>query len=255
MTTQTDSFDVFAKACRYNSGTHMLDSGGAYGRHWQNPAIERKDNPAVIDVWRDEITGTIETAHFLAEHLEVDSDIQAQFDTWAAEQDGSWFELSERFATEVLGLVQRGRDNVYNHDNDLTQVFIWEVYTPEDDRAHEWIYSDEALTVIFVHTGCDVRGGYSAPVFCRPRGEYTVPVDVCAEFYVIDARDEDGEVMDAEKWRLDEKWRAGYSAWPAGQLREDVARVFGFTKTESTVCVKLNTGELVKLGVASPVCC
>ena len=253
MTTQTDSFDVFAKACRHNSGTHMLDSGGAYGRHWQKPAIARKDNPAVIDVWRDEITGTIETAHFLAEHLEVDSDVQTQFDTWAADQDGSWFELSERFATEVLGLVQRGRDNVYNQDNDLTQVFIWEVYTPEDD-GRDWIYADDALTVIFVHTGCDVRGGYSAPVFCRTRGEYTVPVDVCAEFYVIDARDENGEVMDSEKWRLDEKWRAGYSAWPAGQLREDVARVFGFTKTESTVCVKLNTGEVVKLGVASPVC-
>lgn len=250
MTTQTDSFDVFAKACRYNSGKHFLDSGDAYGRHWQKPAIQRKDSAAVIDVWRDEITGTIETAHFLAEHLDVDADTQAQFDEWSEGQEGSWFELAEQFATEVLGLVQRARDNVYNTENDLTQVYIWEVYTPEDD-GRDWIYDDNALTVIFVHTGCDVRGGYSAPIFCRPRGEYSVPVDVCAQFYAVEARDEDGSEIEDPR-ALDEKWRCGYASYPASQLREDIERVFTFTKTDTTVCAKLRTGELVKIGVEAP---
>jgi hypothetical protein len=250
MTTETNSFDVFAKACRHNSGSHFLDSGDAYGRHWQKPAIARKDGAAVLDVWRDEITGTIETAHFLAEHMAVDADMQAQFEEWSEGQAGSWFELAEKFATEHLGLVQRARDNVYNGENDLTQVYIWEVYTPEDD-GRDWIFDNDALTVIFVHTGCDVRGGYSAPIFCRTRGEYSVPVDLCAQFYAAEARDEDGNEIE-DPHTLDEKWRCGWASHPASQLREDIERVFGFTKTATTVCAKLHTGEIVKIGVEAP---
>ena len=251
-TKEKDNFGVFAKACRYNSGAHFLDSGGAYGRYWEKPPIAEASESAVIDVWRDEITGTIETAHFLAEHLDVDTDVQKQFDEWCEDQDGNWFELAHRFAIEALGLSARASDNVYNNENDLTQVFVWQVYTPEDDER-DWIYSREPLTVIFVHTGCDVRGGYSAPIFCRPRGEYAVPVDVCAEFYAIEARDEDGEEIDTQS--VDERWRAGYASWPAGEVQRDVARVFGFTKTKTTVCAKLHSGEVVKIGVQAPICC
>ena len=256
MKTETvkSNFRLFADASRYNSGKHFLDSGGANGRHWQKPPIEEKDFSAVLDVWRTEITGTIETAHFLSNHLNVDRDVQSGFEKWAAEQDKdeSWFELSERYAKEVLGLVQRARDNVYNGENDLTQVYIWEVYTPEDDRG-DWIFADDALTVIFIHTGCDVRGGYSAPLFCRSNGEYVVPVDVCAEFYVVEARDADGDAI-AETYTIDERWRSGWSSWPAGQLRDDVERVFTFTQTKTTVCAKLKSGEIVKIGVNAPGC-
>lgn len=250
--TRKSNFQLFADACRYNSGSHFLDSGGAYGRHWQKPAIEEKTFSATLDVWRNEITGTIETAHFLDSHLKVDRDIQTQFEEWAADREGDWFSLSVEFAEDVLGMTQRARDNVYNGENDLTQVYIWEVYTPEDDDSRDWLYADDALTVIFVHTGCDVRGGYSAPLFCRGKGEYVIPVDVCAEFYAIEARDGDGDEIETQD--IGEKWRSGWSSWPAGQLRDDVKRVFHFTKTATTVCALLNSGEVVKIGVEAPGC-
>ena len=244
-------FEIFATAARFNSGSHFLDSGGAYGRHWQRPPLEESKPAATLEVWRNEVTATIETAHLLAEHLKVDRDTQKDFEAWQADRDGDWFSLAEEFATDHLGLVQRARDNTYNGENDLSQVYIWEVYTPREN-AGDWIYDDEALSVIFIHTGCDVRGGYSAPIFCRGKGEFVIPMDTCAEFFAIEARDADGNEI--ETGDIDEHWRTGWSSHPSYEITKDISRVFSFTATPESVCVKLTTGEIVKVGVEMPCC-
>lgn len=237
---------MFMDACRYNSGRHFLDSGGAYGRHHEKPPIAADINPVKVEVWERngeyDISSTIETAHFLREHLDVDFDIQNQFKEWMEDQEGDWFELGERFCREVLGLHSRFRDNVYNGENDLSQVYVWEIWSP--------LYADESLTVIYVHTGCDVRGGYSYPLFCRSSGEYAVPVDLCASYHVGDFRRWDGE-----RYELDERWQAGYSSWPAGELRKDIERVFMNTVKQSSFIALLKCGAICEIHAEMPLSC
>ncbi len=219
------NLDYFSDACRCKTGTHLLDSGGANGRHWQNPIQPKDTPPATVNAYG----ATINTAHFLADHMEVERKIQNEFLTWAAlpeNENLSWFEAGERYATEVLGLTQSARDNVYNSENDLSQVYIWEVYNPE--QPSDWIYADDdTLCLIYVHTGADVRGGYGTPIFCKPRGEYSIPVDLCAE-YVIDEERNTGK----DRFDLCENWRNGYSSYPFGQVESDSKRLFFFCERQ-----------------------
>jgi hypothetical protein len=178
----------------------------------------------------------------------VDFDLQKQFDEWVALEENSdlnWFEAGEKFATEVLSLTQLARDNTYNGENDLSQTYVWEVYSESDNG--DWIYNDDALMVVYAHTGCDVRGGYAYPLFLRCQGDYSIPMDLVAEFFITDAR-LNGEDLEDEACRsLDEQWQCGYSSNPAYHMSKDIERVFSFTKTVNTVVVKLTSGEIVKI--------
>lgn len=239
---------TIAKAFRHNTGKSFLDSGDFYGRHYEKPPITDETPLVSIDTWKTEVTATIDTARFLAETCVVDSDLQEQFDEWVALEENSdlnWFEAGEQFATEVLGLTQLARDNTYNGENDLSQNYVWEVYADEDDG--DWIYNDDALMVVYAHTGCDVRGGYAYPLFLRCQGDYSIPMDLVAEFFITDAR-RDGEELETEECHeLGEEWQCGYSSNPAYQMSKDIERVFEFTKTVDTVVVKLKSGEIVKI--------
>lgn len=246
------NFETIAKAFRHNTGASFLDSGSAYGRHHEKPPIAESIPMVSIDTWRDEVTATIETAHFLAETCEVDFDLQAQFEEWAALEENSelsWFEAGETFAKDVLGLTQLARDNTYNGENDLSQNYVWEVYS-ENDKG-DWIYDDDAIMVVYAHTGCDVRGGYAYPLFMRCQGDYSIPMDLCAEFYISEGR-KDGVELEYEECReLDEKWSCGYSSHPSYEFSKEIERVFGYTKTVDSVIVKLKSGEIVKVCATS----
>jgi hypothetical protein len=115
----------------------------------------------------------------------------------------------------------------------------------EDDG--DWIYNDDAILVVYAHTGCDIRGGYSYPLFLRCQGDYSIPLDLCAEFYISEGRLNGADLSDDERQNLDEKWQCGYSSNPACQLSENIERVFSFTKNVDSVVVKLKSGEIVKI--------
>lgn len=239
MNAENTNLELFSKAARYNSGRHLLDSGGSNGRHWQKP-FSPSDRPLVTV---DEYGATINTARFLADHLKVDTEIQDQFDAWAALDENrelSWFEAGEKFAAEVLELEQRARDNTYNGESDLDQCYVWEVY---DCEGHsDWICAeDSTVTVIYIHTGADVRGGYAYPLFTRPRGEYSIPVDLCAGFYCIEER---GTGQSTEE--VCDHWQIGYSQYPFGELEKDCERFF-FGKDCDTFLVKLKSGGVAKV--------
>ena len=251
------NLETIAKAFRHNSGKSFLDSGDYYGRHYEKPPIQEKQPMVTIDTWRnDEVNASIETALFLAETCEVDFELQAQFEEWAAREENSelsWFEAGEQFATEVLGLQQLARDNTYNGENDLSQDYVWEVYA-EDDRR-DWIYNDDALFVCYAHTGCDIRGGYAYPLFLRCQGDYAVPLDLVAEFYISEGRLNGEDIEEHELRELDEEWMCGYSSNPGYQLSKSIERIFEFTKTVDSVVVKLKSGEIVKIHASARTYC
>jgi hypothetical protein len=246
----TKNLEAIAKAFRYNSGKHFLDSGNFYGRHYEKPPINDSQDLVSIHCYRDEVTATIETALFLAKTCDVDFDLQQQFEEWAALEENSelsWFDAGEQFATEVLGLTQLVKDNTYNGENDLSQDYVWEVYSKNDKG--DWIYDDDALLVVYAHTGCDVRSGYAYPLFLRCNGDYSIPTDLCAEFRISEGRKDGVELTDVEQYELDDKWLCGYSSAPSYQFSNDIERVFKFTATNDSVVVKLKSGEIVKVYV------
>lgn len=257
-----DNFTRFAEACRYNSGKALCDSGGENGRAWQQPPIQHTQPAVSVEIYRGktregeaftDVSATIETAHYLAENFEILSGVQDRFDAWAEDQpEGeSWFELGQRFAEEVLGLHSQARDNIYNGENDLSQVFVWEVFTPEE-KPSDWLYAEGALVVIHIHTGADVRGGYSYPLFCRSKGGYATAVDFVAGFDAFEGTDEDGEELSHEDLqRLSEHWQPGYSGHPSGQVNDDIAEVIGEPEGD-TFTARLKTGETVKIQAVIP---
>lgn len=228
----------------------MLDSGDYYGRHYEKPPISEEQPMVRIDVYGNDVTATIETALFLAETCEVDFDIQEQFEAWAAleeNSDLSWFEAGKTFATEVLGLTQLARDNTYNNENDLSQDYVWEVYSHFDNVKRDWIYDDEAIMVCYAHTGCDVRGGYAYPLFMRCQGDYSIPMDIVAEWRISEGTRDGEEIEREECQELDEQWQIGYSSCPSYQFSKDIEKVIEDSATINSVEVKLKSGEIVKV--------
>jgi hypothetical protein len=224
----------------------MLDSGGAYGRHHEQPPVA-VDSPDVSwdPTWED-CPATIETAHFLSEAFTMRDDLNAKFDEWVGEQEGSWFECGDRFMREQ-GYYCHVRGNVCNGENDLSQVYVYEVWTQNEDEG-DWVWADDAVAAIYVHTGCDIRGGYTMPYFAESNGSYTVPFDLSASYYIADSHTLD---EDARR-RIDEQWECGYSDYPFGQLRDRVKRWFPWTFTKTSRVVLLDTGDVVRVVAHMP---
>ena len=246
---------TFAEACRENTGARLLDSGGAYGRHHEQPPIP--GNAPMIRDWPEGEPATIETAVFLAEYYDILRDVQKDWEQWDEEQDNlSWFESGQAFM-KARGYFQQTRGNIYNAENDMSQVWVFEVYTrrKNDDREHVYNH-DDTVVVLYIHTGCDVRRGYGRPIFCRAKAgiDYAFPTDACAQYRVIQAWDEEGEEIDlgARRYLIDEKWQGGYSSYPYGQLGQDVKTWHEETRTRNTVEVTLETGERVLVQAEAP---
>ena len=173
------TFQTLARFCRWNSGKSLLDSGGDSGRAWQQPPVPSDVDYVSLDVGGDgDINYPImNTARFLDSHCELatrelangeSETIQDQFErfcdwhSWLTGGDQcSWFEMGERFL-ESLGYTQHARDNTYNVENDLSQNYVWELWTKNENEA-DWINADrdDTVFVTFIHTGADIRGGYS----------------------------------------------------------------------------------------------
>jgi len=154
----------FRELARVNTGTHMLDSGGIYGRHWQRPGIPSGQPLEYWDGSESYPMLMVSTAQLLDEHLEIDQAATRHFRLWAAIADPkdnhSWLELMGAYLDRM---VATGRwdsdsdgtftDNSYNWETDLDQDFQF---------AAPGLYGDRVL--VQMHNGADVRGGYTAPV-------------------------------------------------------------------------------------------
>ncbi len=160
-----------------NTGRHMLDSGGVYGRAWeQNQGVDFDSLDPVEYEWRtydNRHTGkteldasvTINVYHFLTERLEFCPELDAQFQTFAElEQNQSkpWLELMEEFAGHFGfdGGDSPCTINTYNHESALSQVLQFTMFDLDYDTADEL---DGRFVLLQIHGGCDVRGGYTMP--------------------------------------------------------------------------------------------
>lgn len=94
-----------AEMLQENTGTHFLDSGDAYGRHWQrNQGRDfSKEKPVALSFKHEEISFTYNLFHWMNEKLCWDDDANKSLDAFEefvkaeTDDDYSYFELAEEF--------------------------------------------------------------------------------------------------------------------------------------------------------------
>jgi len=225
------NYKTALKYTRYNSGSHFLDSGGAYGRIHQTPQPPQKQiiTPSEGgELW----DASINLTQLLTDTFEQEPWHLAQI----RKIDGSWFEATASYL-ESKGYEQLARDNVYNGENDLDQVFIWEVWQRPGSCVDDWVWADswDILAVVYVHTGCDVRGGYSMPLIGNFAGDYAVPFYLSCEWHVEATKSAtDEELYLAESINDSGYLCCVYSHYPIGQIEKRLGSTEGSWKPDGS---------------------
>jgi hypothetical protein len=184
-----------------NTGTHLLDSGGAYGRNWErNQGRDLNKIPEAIGEFsissgKLEVSVTIDAYHWLLERLWYDADMQRKFKRFcdrAKNRDSRYLELMEEFPNFMKERGHRVSNvytvNTYNGECALSQTLQ---FTTFDLDSVEYV-------LLQVHGGCDVRGGYTAPVVFQTReGDGLYGFADCSLFAECDGK------RDGYWWRSD----------------------------------------------------
>lgn len=164
---------VISHMLKENTGRHMLDSGGAYGRNWErNQDRDFKSEPAskgrfVYRQYGDkpaywEIEYEINVFHYLSEYLAYDRGMTRRFKrATQAFTDQPWLELMCEWAEEMhQGRRKPETFNSYNGPSHLSQVI----------QAVSFTVNDIGYVLLQIHGGCDVLGGYTEPRVFRILG-------------------------------------------------------------------------------------
>lgn len=148
-----------------NTGTHFLDSGGAYGRNWQRnqkltiEALNKKPS-GLIEIsyserWGVEIYAYNSMWHHLNATLEIDA-ICEEFNSmpvedWNGEAAYGLSEKGEFYLLQTLGATFENPWNTYNWENNFDETL----------QGCNLDIGGESYVLIQYHGGCDVRGGYT----------------------------------------------------------------------------------------------
>jgi hypothetical protein len=169
-----------------NTGRHFLDSGGAYGRHWQRNQLKDFDaSPyAWYEAWvgmyygtndpRLDLSVTVDAYHYLTERLDYAGEVDDHFRAWidarneGLEEDKYGFYGDDYLYPNLEGMktyAEAFHDedeggwagiltvNTYNDEDALSQTLQYVAFYHKE--FGDWVY------LLQVHGGCDVRGGYT----------------------------------------------------------------------------------------------
>ena len=217
--TTTRTREVIAEMLTENTGRHILDSGGAYGRHWeQNAGRTLAEWDAQPRAWGDRWGVTLSVYHYLSERLEYAPLLDKQFRAFCeANPDDGWLALAEEFATE--------KDD---------SAHTWNTYNGEDSLAQTLqgvTFSDggEVFVLLQIHGGCDVRGGYTVPRAFR------VTVDM-AESFPYDNANYSLTCPNDEEHSVECVYGELLSLAHGYSLADDETPLFGEDGAESPLC-------------------
>jgi len=224
------NYQTALKYTRYNSGTHFLDSGGAYGRTWQTPPPEPEplQIPPDNSEWLHDVS--INVTHMLATHFTPEPIHYANMQrvpgfTTDDLANTSWFEHTQLYL-ESRGYEQLTRDNTFHSENDFDQDFIFEIWQRPHCSVDDWAYADssEVLIVLYIHTGCDIRGGYSKPLFGNfDLYDYCMPLDWTVQWHIeANSAATDDEAAQVDSWNDSGEFGTGYSSNPTYHLSETI---------------------------------
>lgn len=174
-----DTDSVLTAMLTANTGTHFLDSGGDYNRHWQKNAtrnfIEEEEVIYSFDPRYPQygITREVRVFHFLRElqtNLLTDmfNNLNWKCRDWDADTEDygdhihgvsakAWRFLERYCHKDKTALKIHRVWNTYNGNSDLDQVLQGATLTI---RGEDYV-------LIQVHQGADVRGGYTDAVLFK----------------------------------------------------------------------------------------
>lgn len=200
--------DIVIQMLTTNTGRHILDSGGAYGRNWERkqgrdfasePKITSEawvygcedGKPGTLD-----LTGTVSLYHWMMHNLEFDANLQTELDYMIEHEwpNDSGLEVARKFAEQMqellnpdaYGFFEPREVNTYNMECDLSQTiqFVTANLDPCGYRG------EESHLILQVHGGCDVRAGYTMPVVFRIRTErYEYESTMLAREFIVSTDD------------------------------------------------------------------
>ena len=160
----TETERILNEMLKENTGAHMLDSGGAYGRNHERNQERNFESELASTLECDtytandgkrysEISVTHNVFHWLSERLEYDCSLDAAFQAYCQEREGeSPYYLMEPFV-EKLGGKGLCMVNTYNGEDLLSQTLQYCYFE----------INGTAYVLLQIHGGCDVRGGYTDP--------------------------------------------------------------------------------------------
>ena len=209
-TTYTMTENILAVMLTENTGVHMLDSGGAYGRAWQRNAGMLVDDfmtepEAHCDGW----SVNLSVFHYLRKRVVFSPLMQARMEKLAETMpDDSWYGIAQAFA-ETFEDSGAQSWNTYNDDGcALSQVL----------QGVTFAHGGDVYAVIQIHGGADVRGGYTkAQVFRVTVSEManSFPYDHI-EYFLECPQDGSHSVS----------WRGEWNSWEGSSLEDDKAPAF-----------------------------
>ena len=177
-----------------STGTNLLDSGGASGRHWQKNQKLTIDDfknqpPATLEFYGDSYPEyTVNVFHKLTDGtIEIDElcdEFNAiECDVWNGEYYGTnadqcqWLE-DNRFE------VNENAFNTYNWSSNLSQTL--QGYDVERDG--------EYYILLQIHQGADVRGGYTDAKLFKV-SDYCEPIHAILDDAMFCVEDKNGEYI------------------------------------------------------------
>lgn len=188
-----------------NTGTHLLDSGGAYGRHWErNQGLTVNDFQKLPAVnWERDYGATIDSFHYLNQRLRFTKFAEvltrlmhvwelADYDNRNLYATGDQEDFVKHLGADLVGNYW----NTYNWENSLSQTL----------QGLDFELGGKSFTMLQVHGGCDVRGGYTMPViferFCdywlAGSDSYSLECVKCQKFWDVQGSelfDENGNYL------------------------------------------------------------
>lgn len=153
-----------AELMRQNTGRNMLDSGGAYGRHFEeNQKSKFEDNP---DCVFDEHSITTNLYNYLSRYLKMTEDseaLQKEYEDFVKDREyTNHLEDMETFLDKIKSRLEEDNylmiknprvSNTYNHECLLSQGLQYAIF----------MIDNKEYIILQIHNGCDVRGGYTSP--------------------------------------------------------------------------------------------
>lgn len=182
-----------------STGTNLLDSGGASGRHWQHNqklSIDDFKNqpPAILEFYGDSYPEyTVNVFHKLTDGcIELD-DLCEEFNAMECNDwDGYYYgtSISQYGWLSRMGFNAQGEGfNTYNWGSNLSQTLQGQELTREDEYGIE-----ENYILIQIHQGADVRGGYTDAKLFKV-GEHSEPYAVYIDDATFAVEDTDGDFI------------------------------------------------------------
>jgi len=173
--------EIVASMLVENTGRHILDSGGAYGRHWERAQTALKESPyaSAVEMFdaQPAVTWdygpTINVYHFLTAALEYNEQLDRAWEKWVYSGPEDRYingcatadEFIERLVKKGWATEPReiwygsGWVNTYNNEDALSQVIQYVMF--QLTYKCPWNDGSDDVVLLSIHGGADVRGGYT----------------------------------------------------------------------------------------------